>query len=42
AGDDVTRVEWMREDELAALRITEGTLGVIGRAFRKRRKYKKQ
>lgn len=42
AGDDVARVEWMREDELAALRITEGTLGVIGRAFRKRRKYKKQ
>jgi 8-oxo-dGTP diphosphatase len=40
AGDDVARVEWMRENELATLRITEGTLAVIERAFRKRRKYK--
>ena len=41
AGDDVARVEWMRESELAALQITEGTLGVIERAFRKRRQYRK-
>jgi mutator protein MutT len=37
AGDDVARVEWMRKDELSALQITEGTLAVIERAFRKRR-----
>ncbi len=42
AGDDVARVEWMRFEELGGLRITDGTLGVIERAFRKRRKYKKQ
>jgi len=41
AGDDVARVAWMRQDELAGLRITEGTLAVIERAFRKRRQYKK-
>ena len=32
-GDDVCRVEWMRLDELRPLPITEGTLGVIERAF---------
>jgi ADP-ribose pyrophosphatase YjhB (NUDIX family) len=37
AGDDVARVAWMRENELADLQITEGTLGVIRKAFRKRR-----
>ncbi|MDE3165397.1 MAG: NUDIX hydrolase [Acidobacteriota bacterium] len=42
AGDDVARVEWMQFEELGGLRITDGTLGVIERAFRKRRKYKKQ
>jgi len=42
AGDDVARVEWMRESELSGLQITEGTLGVIERAFRKRRKYRKK
>jgi mutator protein MutT len=42
AGDDVAQVAWMRENELSALQITEGTLGVIERAFRKRRQYKKQ
>jgi ADP-ribose pyrophosphatase YjhB (NUDIX family) len=41
AGDDVARVAWMRVEELKALQITEGTLGVIERAFRKRRKSKK-
>jgi len=41
AGDDVARVEWMRENQLPEIQITEGTLGVIERAFRKRRQYKK-
>ena len=41
AGDDVCRVEWMRPGELKGLQITEGTLGVIERAFRKRRKSKR-
>jgi mutator protein MutT len=41
AGDDVCRVEWMRLDELKDVQITEGTLGVIERAFRKQRKSKK-
>ena len=40
AGDDVSHVAWMRENELSTIRITEGTLAVIARAFRKRRKYK--
>ena len=40
AGDDVCRVEWMRRDELTGLQITEGTLAVIERAFRKRRESK--
>ena len=33
AGDDVCHVEWMRLEELRKLGITEGTLGVIERAF---------
>lgn len=33
AGDDVCRVEWVRRRDLAALKITEGTLAVIERAF---------
>jgi len=41
AGDDVAEVAWMRLEELKGLQITEGTLGVIERAFRKRRKSKK-
>jgi 8-oxo-dGTP diphosphatase len=41
AGDDVSQVEWMRQEQLSELRITEGTLGVIERAFRKRRQYRK-
>jgi len=36
AGDDVSEVAWMRPEELEGLKITEGTLAVIGRAFRKR------
>jgi 8-oxo-dGTP diphosphatase len=38
AGDDVCRVEWVRRRDLAGLQITEGTLAVIERAFRARRK----
>lgn len=40
AGDDVARVEWVRRADLGKLQITEGTLGVIERAFRERRKYR--
>ncbi len=42
AGDDVCRVEWVKLDGLKDLQITEGTLGVIEKAFRKRRRYKKR
>jgi len=38
AGDDVSRVEWVRRRELPDLLITEGTLGVIERAFDSRGK----
>ena len=37
AGDDVCRVEWVRRRDLEGLQITEGTLGVIQRAFDTRR-----
>jgi 8-oxo-dGTP diphosphatase len=40
AGDDVAEVAWTRLEELKGLQITEGTLSVIERAFRKRRKSK--
>jgi 8-oxo-dGTP diphosphatase len=40
AGDDVCRVEWVKPAALKDLQITEGTLGVIEKAFRKRRRYK--
>lgn len=40
AGDDVSRVEWVRSRDLPRMHITEGTLGVIEKAFRERRKYK--
>ena len=33
AADDANRAEWFREDEVAALKITEGTLAVIAKAF---------
>jgi len=36
AGDDVSRVEWVLRENLAKLQITEGTLGVIEKAFRAR------
>ncbi|HLK63728.1 MAG TPA: NUDIX hydrolase [Bryobacteraceae bacterium] len=39
AGDDVCRVEWVRRRDLCGLQITEGTLGVIERAFDNRRRY---
>ena len=42
AGDDVCRVEWMRPEELKGLQITEGTLGVIERAWRKQRESRKR
>ena len=37
-GDDVCAVEWMRREDLGAMQITEGTLGVIEKAFREREK----
>ena len=40
AGDDVSRAEWVRRPDLKQLRITEGTLAVIEKGFRERRKYK--
>jgi ADP-ribose pyrophosphatase YjhB (NUDIX family) len=40
AGDDVCAVEWVRRRDLANLTITEGTLAVIEKAFRERRKYR--
>ncbi len=40
AGDDVCKVEWVRRRDLPGLQITEGTLGVIEKAFRKRRKFR--
>ena len=33
AGDDVCRVEWMALEQVRGLQVTEGTLGVIERAF---------
>jgi 8-oxo-dGTP diphosphatase len=41
AGDDVCTVAWCKPAELAGLQITEGTLAVIEKAFRNRRKYGK-
>ena len=40
AGDDVCAVEWMRLPDLSTLQITEGTLGVIEKGFRERRKFR--
>jgi ADP-ribose pyrophosphatase YjhB (NUDIX family) len=39
-GDDVCAVEWVRRRDLPGIRITEGTLAVIEKAFRERRKYR--
>jgi mutator protein MutT len=35
AATDASRCEWFREDELAALKITAGTIAVIEKAFRR-------
>jgi len=40
-GDDVCAVEWVRRGDLKNLTITEGTLGVIEKAFRSRGKFRK-
>jgi 8-oxo-dGTP diphosphatase len=37
-GDDVSRAEWVERKHLPSLHITEGTLEVIERAYRARRK----
>ncbi len=37
-GDDVSRVEWVAEDELGRYHITEGTVPVIEKGFREHRK----
>lgn len=39
AGDDACSVEWVRRRDLKKLEITEGTLAVIEKGFRKRRKF---
>lgn len=36
AASDVSRAVWVKQDELRDYRLTEGTLGVIERAFAKR------
>jgi 8-oxo-dGTP diphosphatase len=38
AGDDVSRVRWVKRGDLGQYRLTEGTLAVIERAFNARRK----
>ena len=40
AGDDVCAVEWVRQPDLQKLQITEGTLAVIEKGFRERRRYR--
>jgi hypothetical protein len=42
AGDDACGVAWVRRRDLAGLDITTGTLAVIEKGFRDRRKYKRQ
>jgi ADP-ribose pyrophosphatase YjhB (NUDIX family) len=42
AGDDVCAVEWVRRRDLARFTITEGTLAVIEKAFRDRRKFRSE
>lgn len=41
AGDDVSRVEWVTQQDLAAYRLTEGTLAVIERAFARNEDYQR-
>jgi 8-oxo-dGTP diphosphatase len=38
AGSDVSHAVWVREEDLVAYQITEGTLAVVQRAFRARTK----
>ena len=38
AGDDVSRAEWVERKDLPSLLITQGTLDVIERVYRARRK----
>jgi len=40
AGDDVCAVEWVRQRDLTKLQITAGTLAVIEKGFRERRRYR--
>ncbi len=40
AADDVSRLEWVAAADLSHYRITEGTVPVIEKGFRERRKYK--
>jgi ADP-ribose pyrophosphatase YjhB (NUDIX family) len=40
AGDDVCAVEWVKRGDLPKLMITEGTLGVIEKGFRERRRFR--
>jgi 8-oxo-dGTP diphosphatase len=40
AADDVSQVLWVPRRALATYRITEGTLSVIEKAFRRRRQYR--
>ncbi len=40
AADDVCQVEWVDREDLSKLEITEGTLAVIEKGFRNRRKYR--
>jgi len=40
AGDDASNVQWVERRALKDLDITEGTLAVIEKGFRDRRKYK--
>jgi 8-oxo-dGTP diphosphatase len=37
SGDDASQAEWMTFGQLQSLKLTEGTLGVIERAFARRR-----
>jgi ADP-ribose pyrophosphatase YjhB (NUDIX family) len=40
AADDVSRAQWVERRDLEGYRITEGTLPVIEKGFRERRKYR--
>ena len=41
AGSDCARAEWVARRDLPKLKMTEGTLPVIEKAFRNRAKYKR-